>query len=101
MTVIKKYSMWSSMKITLISNVCECVQFDSLGSTAATNSEDASASGLSVLSALNLLKWKNNSVKPRMLGFKEMKRKKKDENSPHNPMESNVFQLREYFSRRW
>ena len=54
---------------------------------------------MSVLSALSLLKWKNNSVKPKMLGFKELKRKKKP--SSHDPLDANVFQLREYFSRRW
>ena len=57
--------------------------------------------GISVLSALNLLKWKNNSVKPKMLGFKDLKRKKRDESSAHDPMNTNVFQLREYYSRRW
>ena len=57
--------------------------------------------GLTVLSALSLLKWKNNSVKPKMLGFKELKRKKKEEPSSHDPLNANVFQLREYFSRRW
>ena len=57
--------------------------------------------GLTVLSALSLLKWKNNSVKPKMLGFKELKRKKMEETSSHDPLGANVFQLREYFSRRW
>ena len=63
--------------------------------------EAGGPSGFSALSALNLLKWKNNSVKPKMLGFKEMKRKKKDESSAHDPMNTNVFQLREYYSKRW
>ena len=63
--------------------------------------EAGGSQGISVLSALNLLKWKNNSVKPKMLGFKDLKRKKRDESSAHDPMNTNVFQLREYNSRKW
>ena len=77
-------------------------------STGAANSGHSGHSGhgdgpgLSVLSALNLLRWKNNSVKPKMLGFKELKRKKKDDNSPSkSPMNNNVFQLREHFTTQW
>lgn len=76
-------------------------------SSASTSSRSPSSAGiqedngLTVLSALSLLKWKNNSVKPKMLGFKELKRKKKEEPSSHDPLNANVFQLREYFSRRW
>ena len=65
----------------------------------ASTAREAS-SGISILSAVNLLKWKNNSVKPKMLGFKELKRKK-EKPEHHDPMNTNVFQLREYFSRRW
>ena len=58
--------------------------------------------GLSVLSALNLLKWKNNSVKPKMLGFKELKRKiSKAKDDTPTEINKNVFELREYYSRRW
>ena len=58
--------------------------------------------GLSVLSALNLLKWKNNSVKPKMLGFKELKRKiSKAKDDAPTEINKNVFELREYYSRRW
>ena len=63
--------------------------------------EAGGSQGISVLSALNLLKWKNNSVKPKMLGFKDLKRKKREESSAHDPMNTNVFQLREYNSRKW
>lgn len=78
------------------------------GSTAASMSDRPSSTsgvqdspGLSILSALSLLKWKNNSVKPKMLGFKELKRKKKEDTSSLEPKNANVFQLREFYSRRW
>ena len=72
------------------------------GSAHSGHSGQGDGPGLSVLSALNLLRWKNNSVKPKMLGFKELKRKKKDDNTHINSsMNNNVFQLREYYSNQW